>query len=49
MGIHHVFLSGLLAIKTEKKGQFSKCLWPLPPEIGMLRELKTKFENQNEK
>ena len=49
MGIYHVFLSVLLAVKKEKKMNIFQSLWPSPPEIGMLGELKTKFENQNEK
>ena len=49
MRIHHVFLSGLLAVRIEKKVSIFQSLWPFPPEIGMLGELKTKFENQNEK
>ena len=49
MGIHHVFLSGLLAVKIEKKVNIFQSLWPFSPEIGMLGELKTKYENQNEK
>ena len=49
MGVYHVFLSGLLAVKKEKKMNIFQSLWPFPPEISMLGELKTKFENQNEK
>ena len=49
MGIHHVFLSGFPAVKKKKKRNIFQTLWPLSPEIGMFRELKTKFENENEK
>ena len=49
MGIHLVFLSGFPAVKKRKKGNIFQSLWPLSPEIGMLGELKTKFENENEK
>ena len=49
MGIHHVFLSGLLTVKIEKKVNIFQSLLLFSPEIGMLEELKTKFENQNEK
>ena len=49
MSIYHVFLSGFLVVKKEKKMNIFQSLWQFPPEIGMHRELKTKFEDRNEK